>query len=98
MRKTLLIYVISTSVKKIARTSTATSYRSYTIVKKEIIIKSDSVIKHTNDQSYPGAATEDLIDYIKLNALKKPDMVTIHSGSNGILITVITLRILESEI
>ena len=38
------------------------------------------MIKHANDQSHPGAATEDLIDYIKLSALKKPDMITIHES------------------
>ena len=53
----------------------------------------DSMVKHItgpgiskNDQvqvkTYPGATTDDIIDYIKLTIRQKPDIVVTHSGTN----------------
>ena len=41
-----------------------------------------------NDQiqvkTYPGATTDDTIDYIKPTTRQKPDIVIIHSGTNDL--------------
>ena len=63
--------------------------------KKEIMIVGNSMIKHVNwrevfrDDSakircHPGATTYDIIDYVRPTAGKKPDMIVIHTGTNGI--------------
>ena len=72
--------------KRIFRTSTSTSYCSIIIIKKEIAIIGDSIIKHVNGpevsrvklvktRSKPSATTEDLIDYIKLTACNKATFI-----------------------
>ena len=43
-------------------------------------------------RSHPGATTEDLIDYVKPTARKKPKMMIIHSGTNDITNKVNTLQ------
>ena len=71
--------------------------------KKEIIIVGDSMIKHVNghevsrDNSvkiryHPGATTDDIIDYVRPTAHKKPDMIIIHTGTNDIQNKVNTLQ------
>ena len=63
--------------------------------KTEIIIVGDSMIKHANghedsrDDSvkircHPGATTDDITDYLRPTARKKPDMIIIHTGTNDI--------------
>ena len=70
---------------------------------KEIIIVGDSMIKHVNgcevsrDNSvkircHPGATTDDIIDYVRPTARKKPDMIIIHTGTNDIQNKVNTLE------
>ena len=71
--------------------------------KKEIIIVGDSKIKHVNgpevsrDNSvkircYLGATIDDIIDYVRPTARKKPDMIIIHTGTNDIQNKVNTLQ------
>ena len=43
-------------------------------------------------RSHPGAATEDLIDYVRPTARKKPKMMVIHSGTNDLTYKVNTLQ------
>ena len=49
-----------------------------------------------NDQvqvkSYPGDATDDIIDYIKPTIRQKPDIVIIHSGTNDLTKDVNTMN------
>ena len=63
--------------------------------KKDIVIIDDSLIKYmygwemsrsssVKIRSHQGATTEDLIDYVRPTARKKPKMMVIHSGTNGI--------------
>ena len=33
---------------------------------------------------HPGATTDDIIDYVRPTARKKPDMIIIHTGFNGL--------------
>ena len=72
-------------------------------LKKDIVIIGDSMIKYINARetsrsssvkirSHPGATTEDLIDYVKPTARKKPKMMIIHSGTNDITNKVNTLQ------
>ena len=72
-------------------------------LKKDIIIIHDSMIEYMNGwgisrsssvkiRSHPGAATEDLIDYVRPTARKNPKMIVIHSGTNGITNKVNTLE------
>ena len=35
-------------------------------------------------RSHPGAATEDLIDYVRPTAREMPKMIVIHSGTNDL--------------
>ena len=62
---------------------------------KNICIISDSMVKHItgpgiseNDQvqvkTHSGAATQDIIDYIKPTIRQKPDIAFIHSGTNDL--------------
>ena len=71
--------------------------------KKEIIIVGDSMIKHVNGREvsrdnsvkircHPGATTDDIIDYVRPTARKKPDMIIIHTGTNDIQNKVNTLQ------
>ena len=43
-------------------------------------------------RSHPGATTEDLIDYVRPTARKKPKMMVIHSGTNDLTYKVNTLQ------
>ena len=63
--------------------------------KKETMIFGDSMIKHvnggevsTNDSvkigCHLGATTDEIIDYVRPTALKKTDMIIIHTGTNDI--------------
>ena len=58
-------------------------------------ILGDSMIKYVSGRnisdymnvkvrSHPGASTEDLIDYVKPIASKKPKMLVIHTGTNDL--------------
>ena len=71
--------------------------------KKEIMIVGDSMIKHVNGREvsrddsvkircHPGATTDDIIDYVRPAARKKPDMIIIHTGTNDIQNKVNTLQ------
>ena len=71
--------------------------------KNGIIIVGNSIIKHVNgcevsrDNSvkircHPGATTDDIIDYVRPTARKKPDMIIIHTGTNDIQNKVNTLQ------
>ena len=73
------------------------------ISKKEIMIVGDSMIKHVNwrevsrDDSvkircHSGATTDDIIDYVRPTARKKPDIFIIHTGTNSIQNKVNTLQ------
>ena len=42
-------------------------------------------------KTYPGATTDDTIDYIKPTILQKPDIVIIHSGTNDLTKDVSTM-------
>ena len=63
--------------------------------KKEIMIVGDSMIKHVNGREvsrgdsvkircHSGATTNDIIDYVRPTARKKPDMTIFHTGTNDI--------------
>ena len=71
--------------------------------KKEIMIVGDSMIKHVNGREvsrddsvrircHLGATTDDIIDYVRPTARKKPDMIIIHIGTNDIQNKVNTLQ------
>ena len=71
--------------------------------KKEIIIVGDSMIKHVNGREvsrdnsvkircHPGATTDDIIDYVRPTARKKPDMIIIHTSTNDIQNEINTLQ------
>ena len=71
--------------------------------KKEKIIVGDSMIKHVNGREVSrdnsvkircllGATTDDIIDYVRPTARKKPDMIIIHTGTNDIQNKVNTLQ------
>ena len=73
------------------------------ISKKEIMIVGDSTIKHVNwnevsrDDSvkircHPGVTTDDIIDYVRPAACKKPDMIIIHVRTNNVQNKVYTLQ------
>ena len=62
---------------------------------KDIVIIGDSMIKYMNGRkiswsssvkirSHSGATAEDLIDYVRPTARKKPKMMVIHSRTNDI--------------
>ena len=61
------------------------------------------MIKHVNGREvsrdnsvkircHPGATTDDIIDYVRPTARKKPDMIIIHTGTNDIQNKVNTLQ------
>ena len=71
--------------------------------KKEIMIVGDSMIKNVNRREvsrddpvkircHLGATTDDIIDYVRPTARKKPDMIIIHTGTNDIQNKVNTLQ------
>ena len=71
--------------------------------KKETIIIRDSMIKHVNDHEvsrdnslkiryHPGATTDNIIDYVRSTACKKPDMIIILTSTNEIQNKVNTLQ------
>ena len=73
------------------------------MVKKEIFIIGDSIIKYVNGRedsrndsvkkrSHPGATTDDFIDYVRPTVRKKPNLIIIHSGTNDIQNNVNTLQ------
>ena len=79
------------------------------ISKKEIMIVGDSTIKHVNgnevsrDDSvkircHPGVTTDDIIDYVRPAACKKPDMIIIHVRTNNIQIKCTRFKKLERSI
>ena len=71
--------------------------------KKDIVIIGDSMIKYVNGReisrsssvkvrNHLGATTEDVIDYVRPTARKKPKMMVIHSGTNDLTNKVNTLQ------
>ena len=71
--------------------------------RRHVFIIGDSMVKHItgpgipkNDQvqvkSYPGDATDDIIDYIKPTIRQKPDIVFTHSGTNDLTKDVNTMN------
>ena len=67
------------------------------------MIVGDSMIKHVNGREFsrddsvkirchPGATTDDIIDYVRPTARKKPDMTITHTGTNDIQNKVNTLQ------
>ena len=63
----------------------------------------DSMIKHVNGREvsrdhsvkircHPGTTTDDIIDYVRPSARKKPGMIIIHTGTNDIQNKVNTLQ------
>ena len=70
----------------------------------EIMIVGDSMIKHVNGREVSrddsvkirchlvGFTTDDIIDYVRPTARKKPDMIIIHTGANDIQNKVNTLQ------
>ena len=71
--------------------------------KKDIIIVGDSMMKHVNgsevsrddsvkNRCHPGATTDDITDYVRPTAHKKPDMIIFHTGNNGVRNKVNTLQ------
>ena len=71
--------------------------------KKEIMIAGDSMIKHVNGREVyrdnsvkikclPDATTDDIIDYVRPSARKKPDIIIIHTGTNDTQNKVKTLQ------
>ena len=63
--------------------------------KKETMIVGDSMIKYVNGhlisrvdsaeiRCHPGTTRDDIIDYVRPTAGKKPDMIIIHTGTNDI--------------
>ena len=46
---------------------------------------------HAQVKTHPGATTDDIIDYIKPTIHQKPDIVIIHSGTNGLTKNVNTM-------
>ena len=67
------------------------------------MIVEDSIIKHVNGREvskddsvkircHPGATTDDITDYVRPTALKKPDMIINHTGTNDIQNKVNTLQ------
>ena len=71
--------------------------------RRHILIIGDSMVKHINglgisknDQvqvkTYPGATTDDIMDYIKPTIRQKPDIVIVHSGTNDLTKDVNTIN------
>ena len=69
----------------------------------KIMIIGDSMIKHVNGREvsrdvsvkircHPGVTTDDIIDYVRQTARKKPDLIIIHTGTNDIQNKVNTLQ------
>ena len=67
------------------------------------MIVGDSMIKHLNGREvsrdnsvkircHPGTTTDDIIDYVRPTARKKPDMIITHTGTNDIQNKVNTLQ------
>ena len=65
------------------------------MVKKEVFIIGDSMIKHLNGRevsrnnsvkvrSHPGATADDFNDYVRPTVRKKPNLIIIHNGTNDI--------------
>ena len=63
--------------------------------KKKKKIVGDSMIKHVNgcevskddlvkSRWHPGASTNDITDYVRPTACRKPDMIIIHTSTNDI--------------
>ena len=74
--------------------------------KDSVIIVSDSLIKHVNDRDIsrshtvkvrpnPGAATHDLLDYVKPVMRKKPKALVIHTGTNDIEQEINTMKMVK---
>ena len=63
--------------------------------KTKIMVIGDSLVKYLRREEFsskkktvkviahPGSATENMLDYIKLTARRKPDTLIIHNGTNG---------------
>ena len=67
------------------------------------MIAGDSMIKHVNGREvyrdnsvkikcHPDATTDDIIDYVRPSARKKPDIIIIHTGTNDTQNKVKTLQ------
>ena len=95
-----MINVVKSKIKKIEDQD---EVRDNKTPKKDIVIIGDSMIKYLNGReisrsssdkfrSHLGATTEDLIDYVRPTARKKPKMMVIHSGTNDITNKVNTLQ------
>ena len=91
---------------KLSENKNPNNNKNHGVVKKkitEIIIVGDSMIKHVNGREvsrdnsvkircHPGATADDIIDYVRQTARKKPDMIIIHTGTNDIQNKVNTLQ------
>ena len=68
------------------------------------MVVGDSLVKYLRRQelstkmnnvkviTHPGSTTEDMLDYIKPNARRKPDTLIIHTGTNDLTNSVITMK------
>lgn len=73
----------------------SSSAKQQDVAKKTICIAGDSIIKNINPwklsrkhsvkvHSHPGATTEDMVDFIKPDVRKSPDVIVLHVGTNDI--------------
>ena len=92
---------------KLRENKNSSNKENYSVInstsKKDIIIVGDSMMKHVNgsevsrddsvkNRCHPGATTDDIIDYVRPTARKKPDMIIFHTGNNGVRNKVNTLQ------
>ena len=68
------------------------------------MVVGDSLVKYLRRQelstkmnnvkviTHPGSTTEDMLDYIKPNARRKPDALIIHTGTNDLTNSVNTMK------
>ena len=92
---------------KLRENKNSNNKENYSVInstsKKDIIIVGDSMMKHVNgsevsrddsvkNRCHPGATTDDIIDYVRPTARKKPDMIIFHTGNNGVRSKVNTLQ------
>ena len=82
----------SSELESLSNTSSNSKIES----KKDVIIIGDSMLKGINEEglsddrykvkvkNHSGATTEDICDFIKLEVRKKPDIIIVHAGTNGI--------------
>ena len=76
-------------------TTTNKSNSKSVLTKNSVIIVGDSMVKHLTGpgiskknnikiKTNPGAATEDIVDYIKSSVRNKPGFLLVHSGANDL--------------